>query len=123
MTTSTAEALARLQDNPRASTETRSQWLDAHKEDVLFLIQERGVNITADLLGMAHSTLSSWRTRSGLTTSPHQAQAARQARELQELTSPETATADYWRGQADTWKEIALLLLDGRNAPPGAKPH
>ena len=114
MTSNTAlhDALARLQDNPHVDGTNASQWLTAHTEDVMLLVAEKGANMAADLLGLSHTVLSSWRRRNGLLPSRSTAQRTRMQREQQAPPPPTVATGDYWRGQADAWQEIAHLALE-----------
>ncbi len=94
MTTSNADpavhaALARLQESPRAPKQTIKAWLDTHQADVIILCMAKGQSITADLLGLAPPTLSSWKHARNLTfVSPNLSRDGRRALTPQNLRPP-----------------------------------
>ena len=60
-------ALNRCQaDFPLRRWLTLHEWLAEHREDVALLVADRGVTITADLLGMARGSLVNWAEAEGL---------------------------------------------------------
>ena len=61
------DALARLQDDPRAETMGPAKWLDSHRSDVEKILADKGLWLTADLLGIVGTTMHSRANRRGIT--------------------------------------------------------
>ena len=66
----TGEILERLQgDLPREGKRfTWPVWLTDHREDVLALLEEKGLYITSDLLGVGRVAMAAWMSRHPLAT-------------------------------------------------------
>ena len=59
----TSSALERLQADAVKRNGPVSQWLDAHKEEVLAVAAEKGACMTEELLGLQRGHLYSWAKR------------------------------------------------------------
>lgn len=55
--------LERLQENAPTNPHAVSRWLDSHEKEVLLLLSHKGLEFTADFLGIMAYTLKKWRER------------------------------------------------------------
>lgn len=56
-------ALERLQDGVPPGSRAIAPWLSANERDALILLEDKGLQLTADLLGITPDALGSWRRR------------------------------------------------------------
>ena len=100
MNSETSAALDSLQSAPLTKHEKAFNWLDKHKEDVLAVLVEKSVSLTEELLGLKRTTIFAWRSSRHLT-----AEKAPSGRLIPE------ASAEYWRGKAEAYREILEWLI------------
>lgn len=107
MKASVVTALEALQaPGQEEAKKTPALWLDAQKEHVLALLEDKSTTLTAELLGLNPSTLSSWLSRRKLKVprkrGEQPAEVLHQAGYLNTML--------YWRGKAEALMEVVQLL-------------
>ena len=136
MNPETNSALERLQADLRKDGQGAYAWLDAHATDILTVFAEKGQTLTEDLVGLTRGALYAWRKSRGLLPAPGPRPppaiprvVERQEQETSKAdpaapagvrppplwrTDPggSTSSVDYWRGQAEAYRQMAERLLN-----------
>ena len=75
------------------------------------LLEDKSENLTAQLLGLAPSSLHSWRVRRGLKSDRTQGKRAREEIVRRDYKRPDSPEASYWKGRAEALEIVVRLLL------------